>query len=348
MGKGKTVPHEIAKLIYQTYLTGPKGAAKDLCLNLGYKERTYYKIINAQGEIYPKYVSPPKRWTQDQINTVTDYISTYSQATLEDILHEFVENRNYPKISLATLWNYLDGELFTVKLVSAENQMRNDINVKKERKEYCEWFLQNQQRTFLFIDECGYNLNTIRRQARSKSGQKAVAVVAQNKGTNMSVCACVNKDLGLVYYSNQEHAMNSEDFMVFLSNLYYTIKDLNLPNVTLIMDNCRIHVEDIVDNVCSLAGWEYCFLPPYSPMCNIIEESYAILKFAIKRLLAGPLLERKLKIANLPYGAKANARRLLLEEALEKCIGEITPDKVTAFWDHMMSLMPKMIAMEDV
>ena len=60
MGKGKSVTSDQARLIYQTYLTGPKGAAKNLCRTMGYSERTYYKIINAEGEINPKYFSPKK------------------------------------------------------------------------------------------------------------------------------------------------------------------------------------------------------------------------------------------------------------------------------------------------
>ena len=226
--------------------------------------------------------------------------------------------------------------------------MRNNENIKQERKEFCEWFLQNQNRTFIYIDECGFNLNTIRRQARSKQGEKAVAIVAQSKGTNMTFCGCVNKDLGLIYYQYQHGAMNSDDFMVFLSNLYYSIKDLQLPTVTIVMDNCRIHNEDRVDNICSYAGWEYIFLPPYSPMCNIIEEAFSCLKAAIKSLLSGPLLQRKLQIANMQFGAKTHARRLLLEEALNNSVNTITQPKVHAYWEHMLSLIPLMIAKENV
>ena len=62
----------------------------------------------------------------------------------------------------------------------------------------------------------------------------------------------------------------------------------------------------------------------------------------------GTLLQQKLQIANMQFGAKTHARRLLLEEALNNSVNTITQPKVHAYWEHMLSLIPLMIAKENV
>ena len=349
MGKGMKINPEHAKIIYRAYLTQPKGYAKHLCFMYGYKLTTYYKIINNEGIVENNYYGKPRKWTPEMISTAVSYIeTTNSQITLEELLDVMVQVNNFPRVSLSTLWNYLDGELVTLKASSFQNQMRNDINNKIKRQEYVQWFLQNQDRTYLFIDECGFNLNTLRRQARSKKGNRAVVTVAQNKGTNLSVCACVNKDLGLIFYDFKVGSMNSEDFMIFLAQLAEVVMPMNLQKVTLIFDNCRIHDEAEINQVCIYAGWEYEYLPPYSPMLNIIEEVFSLLKFAIKRQMAGPLFNDRLKIANLPFGQKTIARVKLLETALKNSITEIVPEKCMAYWNHMMAILSRCLNLQDV
>ena len=45
MGKGKTLTQKDASEIWEMYLMGPKGAAKQLCEMKGYHKTTYYKIL---------------------------------------------------------------------------------------------------------------------------------------------------------------------------------------------------------------------------------------------------------------------------------------------------------------
>ena len=85
--------------------------------------------------------------------------------------------------------------------------------------------------------------------------------------------------------------------------------------------------------------WKYIFLPPYSPIGNIIEEAFSCLKSAIKSLLTVPLLQLKLKIANMQFGVKTNARRVLLEEALNNSVNTIIQPKAQTYWDQMLYLI---------
>ena len=222
-----------AKLICETYIRGNKGEAKRLCESLDYKKSTYYKIINNEGEFNDTSYLIPKRWSPQQIDACIGFIENINpQVTLQDLHDIFVSQFNYPDISVSTLWNYLDVELITLKLITQFNQMRNDqINTIKWRF-YANWFLQNQNRSFSYVDETGFNLNTTKRVARLEHGQKAIVQYAQSSGTNISVCACVNNQLGLVYSNYKCGSYNGEDFIQFLNEMNSNIWDLNIPNPT--------------------------------------------------------------------------------------------------------------------
>lgn len=127
------------------------------------------------------------------------------------------------------------------------------------------------------MDETGFNLNTTRRVARSERGQKAIIRYARSSGTNISVCACIKSQLGLVYSNFKSDSYNGEDFIQFLNEMNSNIWNLNIPNPTLVMDNCSMHFEDNIAQWCQETGWDYVFLPPYSPMLNQIEECFSVL-----------------------------------------------------------------------
>ena len=145
MGRGKTVTHNAA-LIWETYLRGNKGEAKLLCEELGYKKSTYYNIINNEGEVNDtSYSIVRRRWTREQIDACIGFIENINpQVTLQDLRDIFVSQFGFPDITVATLWNYLDGKLITLKLLSQNNQMRNAIFNKYKRHDYANWFLGQQ------------------------------------------------------------------------------------------------------------------------------------------------------------------------------------------------------------
>lgn len=71
-----------------------------------------------------------------------------------------------------------------------------------------------------------------------------------------------------------------------------------------------------------------------------------MLKNKVKKLLAGQFNKEKLNTTYLPYGQKDLMRPKLLEQVLLKAIQKITQDKIKAFWENMMSFLPKCINLE--
>lgn len=349
MGKGKTVTKQDAALIWETYLNGSKGEAKRLCERLGYHKSTFYNIINNEGEVNDTIYSIEKKWNPEQIDACIGYIENINpQVTLQDLRDIFVSKYNFPDIALSTLWNYLDGELITVKLITQYNQMRNTIFNKYKRLQYSNWFLSNQGRNFFFVDETGFNLNTTRRVARAERGHKAIVQYAQSNGTNISVCACVNKDIGLVYSNFKCGSYKCDDFISFLNEMNYAIWNLNIQNPTLVMDNCKMHVENEIAQWAQETGWDFIYLPPYSPMLNPIEECFSVLKNQIKKLLTGDFKQMRMNIAYLPWGEKTIQRINLLGRVIQRSLPSITQPIVQNCYNHMMLYLPQCILLQDM
>ena len=128
MGHGKNVDPEHAKTLYALYQSNPE-AAKALCAHYGYKKSTFYKIISNEGNIHSiAKISKPKKWSQEMINLLIQFVELNPQATLEQIHDYFVGNQNFPEISLYTLWKYLDDMLITLKRVSIKRKQSNIYN----------------------------------------------------------------------------------------------------------------------------------------------------------------------------------------------------------------------------
>lgn len=349
MGKGKAISQFDAIMIFQTYQAEGMEVALRLCLRFGHKKSTCYKVIRSRGIVPPLRGHSSPLWGKYRISQAISYIENVNRAaTLDEIIQYCTATHHFPKISIPTLWRYLDGELISLKDSSLQNQKRNFGTTKADRNDYIQWFMLNQHRTFLFIDEFGFNLNTIRKQGRSKIGQRAIITVAQNQGTNKSVVACVEKNSGIIYWDSKIGAMDSEDFSTFLSSMIDVLLPLGFINITLVFDNCRIHKEDEIDQVCSFAGWEYVFLPAYSPMLNIIEEVFSQVKGSIKAQMSGLLQGRRLHIASLPWGQKTAARQTLLDFALQIGMSVVTPANTLNYWNHMMTFVPSILAFQDV
>lgn len=53
----------------------------------------------------------------------------------------------------------------------------------------------------------------------------------------------------------------------------------------LVMDNCRIHHNETLQDVLNENGIMLLYLPPYSPDLNPIEESFSTCKFQVSSLI---------------------------------------------------------------
>jgi transposase len=126
----------------------------------------------------------------------------------------------------------------------------------------------------IFVDESGLNLALTRRYARAPRGVRAVGSVPQNQGQNLTVLAALNGggiEAALV-------VPGATDREVFLSFLQQVLGPQLKPGVVVVMDNLAAHKNPEVAEAIQKRGAQLCYLPPYSPDYNPIEQAWSKIK----------------------------------------------------------------------
>ena len=126
----------------------------------------------------------------------------------------------------------------------------------------------------IFIDESGLNLALTRRYARAPRGVRAVGAVPQNYGQRLTVLAALDCD-GIRAALLVPGATDRD---VFLSFLRHVLGPQLRPGTTVVMDNLAAHKNADVAEVLQRAGAQLCYLPPYSPDYNPIEQAWSKVK----------------------------------------------------------------------
>ena len=104
---------------------------------------------------------------------------------------------------------------------------------------------------------------------------------------------------GIIYSHIKEGAYNGDQFTAWLEGLLEVMNPYPAPNSVLILDNCRIHHVEGVEELCAqqwgqsitlhvqhltiTSGVRLVYLPPYSPDLNPIEECFSWVKHYIRR-----------------------------------------------------------------
>lgn len=348
MGKKKAIRNDDASMIYQCYLDSPKHAALELAFSLGYGKSSYYKIIRNKGQITNNYINSfrKKTWNDEQIAEVIKYIECENpQARLDEIVEKFVTQRGFPNICPSTLWNYIDGAL--MKMNVSDGALIDTDQLKQSRKEYVDWFKVNADMcNFVFVSECYFKLYTIRRHIKPYHDNNKDKMQMMEKDTNqISLCMCLNKDIGMVRHIEFKPSIDDNEFLKFIGSLPDFVK---MNNVVLVIDSYRRSIQSEIDQICSRVNWNYVFLPPVSPMLNIVSAAFDYLKYEIKLQIDGPYKEKFQDISKALFGQKEYQRTLLLEELLMNSLQLIDQEKTLEFWNQMFLTFPKITNMEDL
>lgn len=231
-------------------------------------------------------------------------------------------------ISVSTIARKLDGMFYTLKKVTDLNENRLAPELIEKRFVYANWFLNegiNYQ--VHFIDEFGCNVWLKRSYGRSKKGLDAVRVVAGQRGTNVSACASISPQNGLLHYKVIHGSFNQQLFSEFVNELSAIIGQETI--AYFIMDNAKCH-----GNVnLAYANHHIMYLPPYTPEFNPIEMAFSCIKQNIKKILA----ERQVEFLRQASAQQVNVsvvRRQKLEEIVNNSMAEATIQKVDSWCRH--------------
>ena len=88
---------------------------------------------------------------------------------------------------------------------------------------------------------------------------------------------------GYLEYEIYQGSFDMDRFILFIEKLLDKMTPFPGPRSVLIMDNCRTHHSDRLQEMCDEAGVILEYLPAYSPDFSPIEESFSILKAWIRK-----------------------------------------------------------------
>ena len=141
----------------------------------------------------------------------------------------------------------------------------------------------------------------------------------------------------LVYHQLISGGMNGERFKDFVREVVEHLPENGVEKV-LIFDNAPAHrcAADVELPVTVSLRW----LPPYSPMLNIVEKCFSQWKASVKRYLA--------EVRDQLHGQTAQQREATLCQLTEQSVSVITPHDCGNYFRHLQSYLPPSLLKQDI
>ncbi|WP_416135572.1 IS630 family transposase [Azotobacter chroococcum] len=214
-----------------------------------------------------------------------DYLLGLLEQTPDLTLAELaatLERERGIRVSLATVWTFLDrhGMTFKKKTAHAAEQQRPDVQAARQ-----EW-LEEQPcfdwRKLIFVDETAAATNLARLRGWAPCGERCLAAVPHGHWKTTTFTAGLRVD-GLTAPLVLDGAMNGPAFLAYVGQVL--VPELT-PGDIVVMDNLPAHKVAGVRQVIEGAGATLRYLPPYSPDLNPIEMAFSKLKALLRKAAA--------------------------------------------------------------
>lgn len=323
---------QIQKLVVEKVLYGGEMSYEQAAATYGISRASVGRIISNE----------KKRKAEDEV-TVPRKKGRKSPITINALLHLLMELEDNSTLTLKamvqetkktfdidTSTSAIDRALDKME-ISWKNVMPipydwNTTEIREKRQKFLFDLQRFLNRPKVYIDESGFHLHIRSSKGRALAGEKAILKTVP-KGPRISLIAALS-DEGYSHYQlfnsagDKKRGVNATDFRLFLLDLAPKVPK----NSVIILDNCRIHHAEILNETWrtlkEMYGIDHLFLPPYSPFLNPIEYSFNALK-------------SKLKIQDL-----YNRNDLL--SAIERLIPQvITKEKAKKWFDKSVKYYPQ-------
>ncbi|WP_425278150.1 IS630 family transposase [Azotobacter salinestris] len=186
------------------------------------------------------------------------------------------------RVSLATIWTFLDrhGMTFKKKTAHAAEQQRPDVQAARQ-----EWFEEQpgfDWRKLIFVDETAAATNLARLRGWAPRGERCLAAIPHGHWKTTTFTAGLRVD-GLTAPLVLDGAMNGPAFLAYVGQVL--VPELT-PGDIVVMDNLPAHKVAGVRQAIEGAGATLRYLPPYSPDLNPIEMAFSKLKALLRKAAA--------------------------------------------------------------
>jgi len=281
--RNKNLDNSIRQLICQKFDSGQptKIISDDLQINIR-TVTSVLKIYKDSGRIVNNCKkSGRKRIFTNEVKTfIKEKIDQDCSRTLVQIQRDISEQKSLD-VSLSTINRAIDDFEYSFKKVELIPVARNvEANVQK-RYDYCRSIITKNVDDLIFLDEMGVNWSMRQRYGRSLIGTTPRKTITTLRSQNISICAGVSRR-GLLNFKISERAFNTNTFLEFINELFAFFQAKTINNKIIIMDNASIHRNEAIRNLIEQNGHQLCFLPPYSPQLNPIEEVFSVWKEKIR------------------------------------------------------------------
>ncbi len=165
----------------------------------------------------------------------------------------------------------------------------------------------------VFLDESAALTNLVRTHAWSPCGERALATAPCGSWERVTILGAIGLE-GMLAAMSVPAATDGEVFHAYLDRVLLPELRQVKPNAVLVMDNLNAHKTAAVRGLLEEAGFEYRYLPRYSPDLSPIEPAWAKLKSRLR---------------------KAAARTIeSIHEALGPALAAIGPQDARSFFRH--------------
>ena len=250
-------------------------------------------------------------------------------------------------VSTTTVYNCLDGRLYTVKKVLPEPDRMNAEENKIKRRDYVRNLMgeMGNNKMVIFIDETNVNLFLRRSQGRSRKGTRCSLKSPTSKGKNVHVIGGISQR-GLVYWERRRGSYRKEDCCEWLRNMLRALPE-PMSNIVVVCDNAPVHcaLESVFEEE-EFEGAALLRAAPYSAPINPIEECWSTLKAAMKREMAS---KREEMLSSSHEGVTQTEYRLqFLEKIIDDNMAVITPMLCLSTYNHVQKHFPRILDLQDL
>lgn len=283
----KTISNEIREIIINKLNSGL--SIKTVAEMYGQKPNTItklYKKYEKTGMTKKQNCGHRNKILSDiHIENICDWLQIDCTLTLKQLQTKILTNfPEITKISLTTIDRALKEFHFSFKRITFVPEARNTPETIQKRFDYAIQYnkmMINKDRMF-FIDETGIQIFSRATYGRSMVGTKAHKLKKIIRSKNYSIASAMNEN-SLFFFEIKNTPYNSDEFTVFLTQLFNHLLENKITGAYIIMDNVRFHKTHQVISIVEGYGHNAIFLPPYSPFLNPIEELFNQWKGLIRR-----------------------------------------------------------------
>ena len=274
------------RVIYQFY--GLSLGYRQIASNLNIDTSTVCRVIqrfeetgDVKKKTYPQgHNHHLKKLTKYDETFILELVAEKPGMYLKELQTE-VHELTGTDISITTICNFMHRSGLTHRKLNRVAGQRNDIL----RSQFMFDTSIFPAEMLVFLDESGTDRrDTLRKYGYSLRGQPARALSMLPRGVHLSAIAAMCSE-GVLACKIVEGGVNGQTFDTFLSmdlsSKLNPFDGINARSVV-VMDNASIHHVDQVVKFLEDLGVLVCFLPPYSPDMNPIEELFSKVKYVMK------------------------------------------------------------------